>query len=230
MSFLALASSALMLGFLHGIGADHMMAIAALSVDGRTERRRVSPIRTAIGFACGHAVILTLGAVLAVTAGVLLPAAISNGAERVGGGLLVAMGVVGLWSLAAGRTYGHIHERSNRMESGRWHLHLARDSGHPGHGHGGSILPLALGALFAVSSLRAVMLLQPISPDAQALALPVLFVLIALFGIGILLAMSLFGVVLSRLLSLKVVTSLGQGAAGLIALGSIGLGLYWTLA
>src|SRR5687768_12862567 len=109
MSFLALAASAVTLGFLHGLGADHLMAIAALAVDGPKERRHVRAMQTAVGFACGHAVILGIGAMLAVTIGVLLPAAVATGAERAGGGLLVAMGVFGLWSLAGGRTYGHIH-------------------------------------------------------------------------------------------------------------------------
>jgi nickel/cobalt transporter (NicO) family protein len=227
MSFLALAASAVTLGFLHGLGADHLMVIAALSVDGPRERRHVRAIRTAFGFACGHAVILGIGAVLAVTIGVLLPAAVTTGAERLGGGLLVAMGVFGLWSVTGGRTYGHIHGLPGRIGAGRWHLHLMRPSGHPAHAHGGSVVPLVLGALFAVSSLRAMMMLQPFSPDARALALPALLILIALFGVGILISMSLFGVLLARVLSLKTVTSLGRLAAGLVATASIGLGVYW---
>lgn len=225
MSFLALAASALTLGFLHGLGADHLMAIAAMAVDGKSDRRQTRAIRTAVGFACGHALVLGAGAVAAVTLGLLVPAAISSGAERLGGGMLIAMGVFGLWSIATG--YGHIHAVPGHQSSGRWHLHIARATGHPGHAHGGSVVPLVLGALFAVSSLRAVMLLQPFTPDAQTLALPSLFVLIALFGVGILIAMSLFGVLLARVLSLRAVNTLGRAAAGSVALASIALGFYW---
>jgi nickel/cobalt exporter len=223
MSFLALAVSALMLGFLHGLGADHLMAIAAMAVDGKSDRRQARAIRTAVGFAFGHALVLGAGAVAAVTLGLLVPAAISSGAERLGGGMLVAMGAFGLWSIAA--SYGHIHA----APGGRWHLHVARATGHPGHAHGGSIVPLVLGALFAVSSLRAVMLLQPFTPDAQAMALPALLLLIALFGVGILMSMSLFGVVLARVLSLQTVNTLGRTAAGIVALASIALGFYWMV-
>ena len=229
MSFLALSSSALVLGFLHGLGADHLMAIASLSVDGPGERRHMRAIRTAVGFTCGHAAVLAIGAVLAVTVGLLLPTAIASGAERMGGALLVAMGAFGLYSLARGRAYGHIHGLPGRLGSGRWHLHLTRATGHPAHAHGGSVVPLVLGALFAVSSLRAVMLLQPFNPDARGLALPALFVLIALFGVGILLSMSLFGVLLARLLSLNTVNTVGRAAAGLVATASISVGLYWVL-
>ena len=92
MSFLALAVSALTLGFLHGLGADHLMAIAAMAVDGKADRRQARAIRTAVGFACGHALVLAAGAVAAVTLGLLVPAAISSGAERLGGGMLIANG------------------------------------------------------------------------------------------------------------------------------------------
>jgi nickel/cobalt exporter len=231
MSFLALAESALVLGFFHGLGADHLMAIAALAVDGSPERRHVRAFRTAIGFACGHAMLLGAGAILAVTFGLLVPAVVSTGAERAGGLLLVAIGAFGGWSLATGRTYAHVHGPRGALNTGgRWHLHLSRDGGHPAATHGGSVVPVLLGALFAVSSLRAVMLLQPFSPDARTLALPGLLVLIALFGVGILISMTLFGVVLARVLSTRTVTALGKAAAATVAAASVALGLYWILA
>ncbi len=229
MSFLTLAGSALTLGFLHGLGADHLMAIAALSADGG-RRRRVHAMRTAAGFAAGHAVVLACGAVAALTLGLLVPAAISSGAERAGGGMLVAMGVFGMWSLASGRTYSHIHGPAGDTGRAHWHLHFGRASGHPRHTHSGSVVPLVIGGLFAMSSLRAVMLLQPFSQGAQALALPALLVLIGLFGVGILLSMSLFGVVLARVLSLRAVSAFGSAAAAVISAASIGLGAYWMFA
>lgn len=225
MSFFALAASALILGFLHGLGADHLMAIAALAVDGTPGRRHARVVRTAIGFAAGHAAVLGLGAVLAVTVGLLVPAAVSSGAERAGGAMLVVLGVFGLWTVVSGRTYGHIHGQVNGES--RWHLHLSRAAGHPSYAHGGSAVPLVMGALFAVSSLRAVMLLQPFSSEAQSLALPSLLALIALFGVGVLLSMSIFGVLLARVLSLNAVNAIGRLAAGLVAVASILFGLYW---
>ena len=229
MSFLALAGSALVLGFFHGLGADHLMAIAALTADGAPERRHVRAFRTAIGFACGHAMLLGAGAILAVTFGLLVPAVVSTGAERAGGLLLVALGAYGAWSLVTGRTYAHVHGRQGSLAGGRWHLHLSRGGGHPTASHGGSFVPMLFGAVFAVSSLRAVMLLQPFTGDARTLALPGLLVLVALFGVGILLSMTLFGVVLARVLSFRAVTALGKAAAGTVAAASIALGVYWTL-
>ena len=214
--------SALSLGFLHGLGGDHLMAVAALAVR-RSERSRAVVVRTAVGFACGHAVVLGIGAVAAVALGVVLPVAVSAGAERVGGALLVALGAAGLWGLLSGRAYGHIHRDGTRPS--RWHLHFG--AAHPAGGHAGSQVPTALGAIFAVSSLRALMLLQPFGDGAQALGLPALLFLILLFGLGILASMSVFGLLLARVLSLRAVERFGRTAAGLVAVGAIALGVYW---
>jgi hypothetical protein len=141
--------------------------------------------------------------------------------------MLIVMGTFGLWTLTSGRAYGHIHTNPDSGLQGRWHMHLARGTGHPSHTHGGRVMPVVIGALFAVSSLRAIMLLQPFSPDARALALPALLGLVALFGLGVLLSMSLFGVLLARVLSLNALSAVGRTAAGVVAVSSILLGAYW---
>jgi hypothetical protein len=228
MSFLSLAASALLLGFLHGLGGDHLMAIAALAVDGRSDRGHARIIRTAVGFAFGHALVLGIGATVAVVFGVVVPATVSAGAERVGGLILILLGAVGLWGVASGRAYGHIHTENDGRS--RWHVHLGGPTTHPRHGHAHSALPTAMGAVFAVSSLRALMLLEPFGARASTLALPIVLLLVALFGLGILLSMSLFGVVFARALSMRAVSLLGRSAAGLVAVASILLGLYWMLA
>lgn len=215
-----LATSALMLGFLHGLGADHLMAIAALSVD-RHDRQRAAVMQTAVGFAVGHTVVLGLGAALALGFGLVLPTAFESGAERLGGLLLIVLGLIGGWGVWSGQAYSHLHPENDGRT--RWHLHFG--SAHHPHGH--SRVPTLLGAVFAMSSLRALMLLEPFGASAGALALPVVLLLIMLFGVGILASMSLFGVILARVLSLGTVETIGRAAAGLVALASILLGVYW---
>jgi len=225
MSFVALAGSALSLGFVHGLGVDHLMAIAALAVGGRPHDRRRRAVATAAQFAAGHALLLGLGAAVALTIGWVLPAAVESGAEATGGALLVALGGTGLWSVWSGRAYGHVH----RTHAGvpRWHVHVGRPTAHLEAGHRASALPTLMGAVFAVSSLRMLMLLAPFGGSVDGLALPALLALVVLFGLGILLSMSLFGVVFARVLSLPAIERLGHGAGAVVAVASIGLGLYW---
>jgi hypothetical protein len=90
-----------------------------------------------------------------------------------------------------------------------------------------SHLPTILGAAFAVSSLRALTMLAPFGDRIGAASLTTLLVLIAVFAVGILLSMSLFGVAFAGFMSARVVARLGRGAAGLMAVCSILLGAYW---
>jgi high-affinity nickel permease len=60
-----LISSTFALGFLHGLGADHLMAIAALSLGTAGETATVQRSRAlgvALRFAIGHALLLAIGA------------------------------------------------------------------------------------------------------------------------------------------------------------------------
>jgi hypothetical protein len=212
-----LISWALALGFLHGLGADHLMAIAALTVRG--ERSRSRAIGIAVRFAAAHAFVLAVGASAVILLGLSIPENVERAGEVLGGALLIVLGAAGMWAAASGRVYAHAHPHA--ADPGAWHLHLG------GTEHRGPApLPAVMGAVFAISSLRALSTLAPFGGSAAA-SLPVLLVLVALFGVGILLSMSLFGVALARTLSTRFVERLGRGAALLMGAASAGLGAYW---
>jgi nickel/cobalt transporter (NicO) family protein len=226
-----LFSSALVLGFLHGLGADHLMAIAALSLRGGTDApamQRTRALGVAFRFACGHALLLALGAGVLVVLGWSLPLVVERGGEMLGGTLLVALGVAGFWSVAAGRVYGHSHTHGHEPAP-HFHLHIGRRDHHPlpsAHSH----LPTIVGAAFAISSLRALTMLAPFGGRVEAVSLSTLLVLIGVFAIGILISMSLFGVAFARLMSLHAVQRIGRVAGLAMAAASIALGLFWIAA
>jgi hypothetical protein len=228
-----LFSSAVALGFVHGLGADHLMAIAALSVDrrgrpagGPAARRRA--LGVAVRFACGHALLLGLGAAAALLLGCSVPAVVERGGEILGGLLLVGLGAAGLWATLSGRVYGHAHPVSGREPA--WHLHLGRPERHPAPADHDSRLPLVVGAVFAVSSLRTLVLLEPFDGVAPGARLPVLVLLVLFFAAGVLLSMSLFGVALARAMSTRTAERLGRAAGVATAAASLALGLYWIAA
>jgi hypothetical protein len=206
LSILLLLLSAFALGFLHGLGGDHLMAIAALSVDGTAaataEARRKRALGVATRFAVGHGLLLGLGAALIVLIGWSIPPHVERGGELLGGALLIVMGLVTLQ-----------------------HLRHAAHHTHPAH-H--SHVPTMIGAAFAISSLRAVVMLTPFGHDAAAQPLPLLLALIGVFAIGILASMSLFGVLLAGVLSTRALQRVGHGAGALVGLSSIILGLAWV--
>jgi len=223
-------ATALFLGFLHGLGADHLMAIAALTVDGTVttaSARRARALGVALRFATGHAVLLGLGTGLIVLAGWTIPAVVERGGELLGGVLLVVMGALALAGIVSGRLYGHTHVHGREPEA-HWHLHVGRRERHPGmaaHSH----LPTIIGAAFAISSLRALAMLTPFGAGLGAAPVPLLMALIAVFAVGILLSMSLFGVALARILSARALERVGQGAGLLVGVSSIVLGIAWMV-
>jgi nickel/cobalt transporter (NicO) family protein len=226
-----LVSSALALGFLHGLGADHLMAIAALSLAGAGDSpalQRARALGVAVRFAMGHALLLAVGAGLLVALGWSLPLVVERGGEVLGGTLLIVLGALGGWVALSGRVYGHSHAHGQEPAA-HWHLHVGRQERHPlpgAHSH----LPTILGAAFAVSSLRALTMLAPFGDGLSASPLPTLLMLIGVFGVGILISMTLFGVAFARLMSAAVAARLGRAAAALMALASIALGGYWVIA
>jgi nickel/cobalt transporter (NicO) family protein len=203
--------SALALGFLHGLGGDHLMAIAALSMDGAADGpasvRRGHALAIATRFALGHALLLGIGAALVVVIGWSIPPHVERGGELLGGALLIVMGIVTLQ-----------HLRKHRAPSTD---HSAPRSAH-------SHLPTVIGAAFAVSSLRALAMLTPFGRDLGTEPLPLLLALIAVFAVGILASMSLFGIALAGVLSTKALERVGHGAGALVGVSSIVLGIAWV--
>ena len=160
----------LALGFLHGLGADHLMAIAALSL-----ATPLGPARygrafwLAVRFAVGHALLLSVAAAAVLFFGWQIPVRLEQAGEFVGGCLLILLGLVGCWLAFTGRVYAHTHAHAHAHEHAHgehalfhshWHLHVGRQHSHLPAVH--TALPGVMGAVFAVSGLRALILSLPL--------------------------------------------------------------------
>jgi nickel/cobalt transporter (NicO) family protein len=210
--------SALFLGFLHGLGADHLMAIAALSMDDDLESagsRRGRALGIAVRFAAGHAILLGFGAALIVLIGWSIPPHVERGGEMLGGALLIVMGLVTLQHLFTPPAFA-------KATAGKPASHLAHRASH-------SHVPTLIGAAFAVSSLRALAMLTPFGAGVEAAPLALLLGLIAVFAAGILGSMVVFGVALAGVLSTRALHGVGRGAGALVGVSSVILGVAWVV-
>jgi hypothetical protein len=209
------------------------MAIAALSL-----ATPLGPARygrafwLAVRFALGHALLLSCGAALVLIFGWQIPVRFEQGGEFAGGCLLIAMGLIVGWLAITGRLYAHAHAHPHGDGAlhSHWHLHVGRQHTHRPAFH--TALPGVMGALFAISGLRALMLALPLwEAPGSPQAFGTLLVLVTFFAVGILASMSLFGIVLAHTLSARRMTGhLARFSAVATAAASFLLGIYWICA
>jgi hypothetical protein len=220
----------LALGFLHGLGADHLMAIAALSLATPLGPARYArAFGLALKFAVGHALLLACGAGMVLFFGWQIPARFEQNGEFIGGCLLIILGLFVGWLTISGRLYVHAHTHGDGHDGAHshWHLHLGRQHSHHPAIH--TVLPGVLGAVFAMSGLRALMLSLPLWGTAQGNThVWSLLFLVTIFALGILMSMSLFGIVLAHTLAARRMTgAVARFSAAATAMGSLALGIVW---
>ncbi len=202
------------LGCLHSLGPDHLAAIAALTARGG----RASVWSTGARFGAGHAGILLAAALAARLAGWVMPASVEAALGRVGGLVLIALGVATLLKAISRDVIVHRHEHEHGADQhAHVHAHLHGEAGHS-HGHGA----LALGALFGASGLRMVAVVLPAAVGTGPLG--AIGPAIA-FGVGVALSMGVFGLLAAAALRAAaratVAFRIAQAAAGVagVALG-----------
>tara|TARA_B000000460_G_C21520172_1_gene395376 strand:- start:1427 stop:1828 length:402 start_codon:yes stop_codon:yes gene_type:complete len=129
---------------------------------------------------------------------------------------------MGFWVLINREVYTPAHVHSSNLAR---HLSFGSQNQRSTHAlH--SYIPTALGAIFAVSGLRALTLLTSFS-GAEAESLLALLGFVTIFTMGIVLAMCSFGMLLAQLMSSRILLGVSRIAAGVTAAASILLGIYW---
>ncbi len=212
----------LMLGFLHGLGSDHLMAITTLVSRGAKSREALI---VGLRFSLGHMATLALIGSLGIILNFTIPPSFQKGSEILGGTLLVLLGGWILYDSLKGKFYLHRHFHAHAGENHRHpHFHLwGRHKASHLHPH----LPTLLGSAFALSGIGALLVVIPVVL-AESMQKSVLYVL--LFGIGIISSMSIYGLIMARFFRILLRNRLlFKGSLMTTGLISIFLGFYWII-
>lgn len=221
--------TALMLGLLHALELDHMLAVTTFV------SRRPAPGAAAwfgARWGLGHsAAVLAAGAVLLVS-GVRWPQRWDSAAEAAVGVVLVALGV---WAIRSARK---LHLHSVEEHGGHAHLHLHADAAAPhahphaspaeaarAHDHGAVTL---VGLLHGLAGTSAVVALVPVTlTDRVAVGLGYL----TAFGVGVTAAMTGFALVAALAVRSANARSLDAGRWVTRSVGAAGIvvGLFWVV-
>ncbi len=227
-STLILLATAAVLGFLHALDVDHMLAVTAF-----VSRRPA--LRTAIqfGFRWG------LGHSLAVLAagGVILITGLRWGAhwDRVAeGGVGLMLVGIGLWSMRSTRNL-HVHLPAEHGDHAHLHTHPKGTGGHDHHHHsnpsssshaheaGGVTL---VGMLHGLAGTTAAVALLPVTLiDRTSLG----FAYLIVFGIGVTGSMTLFAAVVAKAIGRVSDPSVetGRRVSRMVGVAGIVVGLWW---
>lgn len=211
-------------GILHVIsGPDHVAAIAPFAAQKKEKTWQ-------IGFfwGIGHTAGVWLVGILALLLREVLPLElISSWSERLVGVVLIAIGLWGVRRALKTKIHYHEHQHGESGKHGHFHFHQVGEE-HPHSGsHQHTHAPLGIGVLYGLTGsshflgvLPALML--PTGIDALAYIL--------FFGLGSILAMSLFSYVVG-LLTRKMATTLPayKGMLLTFAFLAIGIGVVWLI-
>ncbi len=211
------------LGITHGFDVDHLAAITALASRGATKFETAT---LGFNFGLGHMLALFIFGVLGLLTGLAITPSFERAANIFGGLLLIILGGAIIYEEAQKKAYLHQHSHDHSKEP-HDHYHIHEKSPHKEehkHAHQATVL----GGLFAFSGLRSLLIMVPIVWAANIWDG---FYYILIFGLGVILSMTLYGLLIGKFMhitqdSVKIhrLTSL------LTALISIGLGAYWIVA
>lgn len=223
-STLALLSLGFGLGLLHALDADHIMAVSTLAygkaVD--AQRSRGQTLRFCIQWAIGHGgILLLLGCVVLFT-GIAIPEQVSLFAEKAVGIILMSLGCWIFWQFYKNRLQLRVHSHK-----GVTHVHLAESEKgmQSRHDH----RPVLVGITHGLAGSAPVLAIVPLAQSGQGWFG---LVYVAMFSLGVVFTMLVFGLFFNKFQSTLENYSRRLFDASRLSLASlsIGFGGYWLFA
>lgn len=222
-------STALMLGFLHALEVDHMIAVT-------TFVSRRPALRAAAGFGArwglGHSLaVLLAGGVLLLT-GLRWPARFDALGEALVGAMLIGLGTWALWSVrklhlhTAKEHGGHLHFHAHGGAQAHHHGHDAAHAADRPHHHGHGIT--LVGLMHGLSGTSAVVALVPVTLIHRVgLGLGYLLA----FGVGVTLAMVIYALLAATAMRTAAERSVlwGRRIGIVVGLAGIVVGAWWIV-
>lgn len=220
-SIWALLSMAFGLGMMHALDADHVVAVSGLSARGGGWK---SSVRFCLRWAIGHGGALMLIGIAVLFLGMAIPERLSHWAESGVGVILMLIGAWVILDLLRLRAHLHFHFHDDLPRHAHWHTHSTHESHHGQH-HGHDHAPVMVGLLHGVAGSAPLLVILPLSQMGSPW--PGFFYLLT-FGVGVFIAMLLFGGALGGLFHLlqrwghRLITGLRL----LLGMGSILFGMH----
>jgi cytochrome c biogenesis protein CcdA len=210
-----LLATGLVLGLLHSLDADHVVAVSTLLCNTTSLRKSIA---SATAWGTGHSVTLLLSGLLVLVLRVAIPENIANYLELPGGIVLILLGVFLIKSVITHKTnvpheHQHTHLDSNGKSIVHTHAHVHKS--------------MAAGVLQGLGGSAAIMLVTLTTVPSAELGL----IYILIFGLGVILGMVSVACLISSLLSLTTsrLQNVHEKIKAITGTISIGFGIFIIL-
>ncbi|HSJ06646.1 MAG TPA: sulfite exporter TauE/SafE family protein [Longimicrobiales bacterium] len=216
MSLLLTYSTALLLGSLHALEADHMAAVTSFAVRRPSLR---AAVRFGVRWSVGHGGAIVLVGAGLIILGVNLPDSTTAWLERFVGVVMIGLGA---WTLrGASAIHAHEHDHGGHAHA---HLHSHALADHHDHGHAVTAVGLVHGL---AGSGAAVALIPVVGFDSPGPAILYLVV----FAVGTIAAMAVYGMLAGMVVGRAAERSVGlaRGLARVTGVFTITVGLVWVM-
>jgi nickel/cobalt exporter len=219
---LGLISVGFTLGMVHALDADHVMAVSAMS------NARPGPGRTlrfCANWALGHGGVLMVSGLLLFGFGVGIPESFGYLAEMFVGAFLIVMGTLCLWRFRRERI-SLVEHRHGELVHRHWQV---EGRAHAGDSNGDGVkrhTPVMVGVMHGLAGSAPALALVPVVVHGEMFTA---LIYLALFSLGVMLAMIVFGLgfgATQRFLQQRYLWVFNS-FRHLVATASILLGGYW---
>ncbi|HEU4763511.1 MAG TPA: hypothetical protein VFS28_02590, partial [Gemmatimonadales bacterium] len=214
--------TAAVLGFLHALEVDHMLAVTAF-----VSRRPA--LTTAAGFGArwgvGHSISVCLAGGILLATGVRWPERYDSVGEIVVGVLLIGLGA---WALRSASKL-HLHPAGEHGDHAHVHHHGAGEAAHEHHHHHANGHGITwVGMLHGLAGTTGVVALVPVTLIASRL---VGFGYLVAFGVGVTAGMTVFAFIAAAAMRTAAERSLlwGRRLAGVVGVAGIAVGVWWVV-
>ncbi len=180
-SLLAILGLAFGLGLTHALDADHIMAVSSLS--GKRASLR-DTLKFCGNWAIGHGMTLLIVGIAVLMMGMAIPAEMSQLAEYAVGWMLVGLGLYVFWNLHHSDAHLHFHNHDDATRHAHWHRHQNQEDHHHFHG------AVMVGVLHGMAGSAPLLALLPLGAQGSPWYG---MVYLLVFGLGVLMAMLVFG-------------------------------------
>lgn len=217
MPFLALITTGLILGTLHALDADHIVAVSTLITETKSIKKTA---KLGIFWGIGHTAALLMIGLSVMLLKITIPEQFGTPFELIIGGIIILLGIKILYTTFGTKTHTHMHTHGDLSHT---HIHLTREK-EKNH-HRKPLTAFLIGTIHGTAGSAALMLivLSTITKPLEEI------IYIGVFGLGTILGMSLVTTVIgwSLITTTKKINRIQKPLHATIGVASILFGVFF---